>query len=212
MTHFSALLAEATPWLSEYGYPLLFLAVMAEGMGIPTPGQTLLIAAALLAGKGTLHPVAVLACALAASMLGANLGFFIGRRGGRRLLLRLGVNRRHLSRLTGFYRRFGAWPALFDRFFDGARQLGGLLAGAAAMSWPRFFLFDALGAMCWVTLWGLGPLELERHAERLHGLWNRVNPWAAGFALAAVALLAIWLWRRRDDARNIVSPHPAAPR
>ncbi len=212
MTPFSHLLAEATPWLSAHGYLALFLAVMAEGMGIPTPGQTLLIGAALLAGKGTLHPAAVLACALAASMLGANLGFFIGRRGGRRLLLKLGVNRRRLSRLTGFYRRHGAWPVLFDRFFDGARQLGGLLAGAAAMPWPRFFLFDALGASAWVMLWGLGALQLERHAERLHGLWNMANPWAAGFALAVVALLAFWLWRRRDVPRSSPSPHPAEPR
>ncbi len=207
MSHVPALLAEVSPWLAAHGYLILFLAIMVEGMGIPTPGQTLLIGASLLAGKGVLNPVMVLACGLSAALLGANAGFLMGRRGGRRLILHLGVNRHRLAKLTGFYHRFGAWPALFDRFFDGARQLGSMLAGTAAMSWPRFFLFDGLGALCWVALWGLGPLELERHAAQLHVLWGRVNPVVAGLVVATLAGLAVWLWRRHDAAipREVVA-------
>jgi membrane protein DedA with SNARE-associated domain len=191
------LLVEALPWLHRYGYLALVIAVGVEGFGIPAPGQTLLVGAALLSGRGEMDLEVVLLCALLASMAGDNLGYLIGRRGGRRLILRLGVNRHRLARVSRFYRRFGVWPVLASRFFDGARQLGGLVAGSAAMRWPRFFAADAAGALLWVGVWGLGVYQFERHAGRLHAIWAQINPVAIAVAVGAVAAIAVWLWRTR---------------
>jgi membrane protein DedA with SNARE-associated domain len=197
MSALHGILARAAPWLHHYGFAALVLAVSVEGIGIPAPGQTLLIGAALLAAKGEMSLLVVLGCALAATVAGDNLGYLIGRRGGRRLILRLGANRHRLVKLSRFYRRFGSWPVLADRFFDGARQIGSLLAGAATMSWPRFFVFDLIGALLWVGIWGGGMYQLERHVVWLHGIWTRSNPVIAGLSLIAVAALGFWLWRRR---------------
>lgn len=210
MSSLHALLALAEPWLRHYGYAALFLAVMAEGMGIPTPGQSLLVAAALLAGKGLMSLPATLLCALFATLAGDNLGYLIGRRGGRRLVLRLGVDRLRLRRLAGFYRRFGAWPVLIDRFFDGARQLGSLLAGVVAMPWPRFVVFDALGGLSWVGAWGWGAYQFEGHAAWWRGIWTRVDPAVAGLLLVALAALGFWLRRGRERRGSPARREPCA--
>lgn len=200
MTHLHELLVEARPWLGHYGYAVLFLAVMAEGLGIPAPGQTLLIGAALLAGAGQMNAAGVLATGLAAILAGDNLGYALGRRGGRRLILRLGVNRRRLRRLDRFYARRGGLAVMFDCFFDGTRQIGSLLAGSAAMPWRRFLLFDSAGAVLWVGFWGYGSTRLERHAAVLHRGWTHINPWVAAASLLALVPLALWLWRRQEAA------------
>jgi membrane protein DedA with SNARE-associated domain len=200
MDHLHVLLNAFDPWLRQYGYLLLFVAIFVEGMGIPAPGQTLLIGAALLTGEGELNPVWLMPCALLAALLGDNLGYLIGRRGGRRTVLRFGVNPSRLAKLSGFYRRHGIWPVLFSRFFDGARQLGSLLAGTAVMPWPRFFLIDALGAVLWVCVWVLGPIELEGQGARLHWLWSEVDILALGASLAAVLALGVWLRLRHGEA------------
>lgn len=199
MTHLHGLLSEALPWLEHYGYAVLFLALMTEGMGIPAPGQTLLIGAALLSGQGTMNPVGVLGTGVVALLLGDNLGYILGRRGGRRLILHLGVNRRRLRRLDRFYLRWGGWAVMLDCFFDGTRQVGSLLAGSAAMPWWRFFAFDAVGALLWVGVWGLGSLQLERHTAALHTYWSHINPYAVAISLVAILVLAIWLWRRQEE-------------
>lgn len=202
MTHLHDLLIEARPWLEHYGYVALFLALMAEGMGIPTPGQTLLIGAALLSGHGEMNPVGVLGTGVAALLLGDNLGYALGRRGGRRLVLRLGVNRRRLRKVDRFYLHWGPWAVMLDCFFDGTRQMGSLLAGSATMPWWRFFLFDATGTLLWVGVWGFGSLQLERHTAVLHRLWSHINPYAIAASLLAVLGLAIWLWRRQEESHD----------
>lgn len=200
MDHLHILLSTFDPWLRQFGYPVLFIAILVEGIGIPAPGQTLLIGAALLAGEGELNPVWLLPCALSAALLGDNLGYLLGRGRGRRIVPRLGVNPARLARLSGFYRHHGIWPVLFSRFFDGTRQLGSLLAGTAAMPWPRFLLIDALGAMLWVCVWVIGPIELEGQGARLHWLWSQVDFLAVGASLAAVLALGVWLRRRHGVA------------
>lgn len=200
MDHLQALLVQAEPWLRAYGYPVLFVSILVEGLGIPAPGQTLLIAASLLAGKGEMNPVLLMPCALLATLLGDNLGYWLGRSGGRRLLLRLGVAPTRLSRLARLYRRHGVWPVPFNRFFDGPRQLGGLLAGTALMAWPVFFVVDALGGVAWVSLWVVGPIEMEAHGAALHHLWSAINPVVMCLTVGGLLYFGIRYWRRRDTA------------
>lgn len=192
---------QATPWLERYGYVAVAVGVGIEGVGIPLPGATLMGGAALLAGQGEMNLAAVLLTAWMAAVVGDNLGYWLGRRGGHRLLLRSGVNRHRLARLHRFYERFGIALILFGRFFDGTRQLNGLVAGSAAMPWPRFAAAEAIGAALWVGFWVVGLYTLDHHLAQLHGWIARLNPWVAASAvlLLVTVLLALYRHRRGGD-------------
>jgi membrane protein DedA with SNARE-associated domain len=190
------MLTQAEPWLHHYGYPAVAVAVMLEGAGIPLPGAILMGGAALLAGQGELNVLAVWLVACVAAVSGDNLGYWIGRSGGRRLLLRFHPVGRRLGRFEGFYQRFGIWLILFGRFFDGTRQLNGLVAGSASMPWPGFLAADAAGSTLWVSTWVVGLYALERHAAALHRWLAYANPWVAGGALVALALTLYLLFHR----------------
>jgi membrane protein DedA with SNARE-associated domain len=140
---------------AQLGYTALFGIIFAESAGLPVPGETALLAAGVMAGAGHLALPVVVAVAAVASILGDNLGYAIGRRGGRRLLLRpgrfAGWRHRALHRAEGFFARHGQAAVLFARWVPVARYLTPLTAGAAQMPWRRFFLFNAAGAVGWCT-------------------------------------------------------------
>ncbi len=142
------------------GYPLLFVLVMAESGGAPIPGETALITAGVLASRGKLQIEWVIVTAAAAAIVGDNIGYLIGRKGGRWLLERPG--RFHRQRLevlrTGepFFKRHGAKAVFFGRFLLGLRVWASWLAGATRMHWRTFVVWNALGGITWAT--GIGLL------------------------------------------------------
>src|ERR1700722_3387661 len=143
----------------DAGYPLLFLIVMCESSGLPVPGETGLITAAVLASQGNLKIVPVIALAAAAAIVGDNIGYLIGRKGGRWLLQRPGIfHRQRLEVLaTGepFFERHGPKAVFFGRFLLGLRVWASWLAGATRMHWRSFVLWNALGGISWATAIGL---------------------------------------------------------
>jgi len=188
MTGFEHMLADAGPWLDRYGYLALAVAVMGEGFGLLLPGGTLLGASALLAADGEMRLWVVIAVAWTAAAAGDNLGYWIGRLGGRALLLRAGLRPERLERFDGFYHRFGSWLILLGRFFDGTRQLNGLVAGSTRLLWQRFLLLDLAGSGLWVGFWAIGLYNVERHSAWLHHWLLRINPWVAGAVVIAVVV------------------------
>jgi membrane-associated protein len=142
------------------GYPLLFVLVMAESGGVPIPGETALITAGVLASRGKLQIEWVIVTAAAAAIVGDNIGYLIGRKGGRWLLERPG--RFHRQRLevikTGepFFERHGPKAVFFGRFLLGLRVWASWLAGATKMHWRTFVAWNALGGITWAT--GIGLL------------------------------------------------------
>ncbi len=169
------------------GYPLMFLLVMSESSGLPIPGETALIAAAVLASRGKLEIELVIALAAAAAIIGDNIGYLIGRKGGRWLLLRPGpfLERRRQVLITGepFFERHGPKAVFFGRFILGLRVWASWLAGATRMPWRSFFLWNALGGVIWASAIGLIAYHLGRSAG------NVVE--AFGLYGAAALLLAI---------------------
>ena len=163
---------------------------------MPAPGQTLLMAGALLAGRGELSLPAVLATAFAATVLGNAAGYEIGRRGGRPLLLRF-ARPEVLARIEGWFRKSDAAVVGLGRFVDGARQLNGLAAGAFGMEPRRFHRASLRGAVLWTGFWGLGAFLFGRDfdvvARWVHGTRGILLTAAA---LASVVLL-LWLFLRR---------------
>lgn len=190
--------ARARPLLERYGYPAVFTAIFVEGAGIPGPGETLLIAAAIDAAAGSLSITVILLVAVAGAVLGNSLGYLIGRAGGRRLLRRLPISEERLGRVEALFERYGAAFIVVARFFDGPRQLNGIMAGILEMPWWRFSLWNLCGALLWVGVWGLGVYALDRDLDPLLALVRRFEPLA--IALTAAALLAglFYLWRRRQ--------------
>lgn len=188
--------------LSHVGYPVLFLLVMAESSGVPVPGETSLIAAAVLASQGQLEIAAVIPIAAAAAIVGDNIGYQIGRRGGRWLLKRPG--RFHRQRLqvleTGepFFERHGSKAVFFGRFLLGLRVWASWLAGATHMRWRSFLFWNALGGICWATGVGLIAYYLGHAAGdalQTFGIFGLV-----AVVVVAAGLLIAHLRHRRHQA------------
>ncbi len=172
--------------VSHVGYPLLFLLVMAESGGMPVPGETSLIAAAVLASQGKLQIELAIAIAATAAIVGDNIGYQIGRKGGRWLLQRPGrFHRQRLQVLASgepFFERHGPKAVFFGRFVLGLRVWASWLAGATHMRWRSFVLWNALGGVCWATAVGLVAYFLG------HAAGNAIQTFGL-FGLIAVLVL-----------------------
>ncbi len=188
-------------FLHRYGYLAVFLLVMLEDFGLPTPGETTLIAASLIAARGGLRIEWVAACAWLGAVIGDNIGFAIGRYGGMRLLARygryVGINAERLSFVQRFFDRWGGAMVVLARFVEIARQINGIVAGSAGMTRRHFLLYNALGAALWVGVWSLGTFLVgDRFLAYLPDMAR------ASYALLAAALVLLigygwWLRRRR---------------
>jgi membrane protein DedA with SNARE-associated domain len=207
LEHFLTL---ARPWFEHYGIAVLFVTVFIEGFGIPAPGETFMIGGALLARQGELHLGAVTAVAWLAAVLGDNLGYVIGRLGGRHLLLRLRFPPAHLQKVEQRFRRYGIWLVAFARFFEVLRQLNGIVAGSLKMPWLRFLVFNALGASLWVLLWVGGVYFFSAWMADLLHAFGRLHDGVAVVSGLAAAGILVWLilrWRKQSASLPDKSPH-----
>lgn len=186
--------------VSAHGYAAIASVVGVEGMGIPVPGETTLVAAAIYAGTSHQLSIAiVIAAAAAGAVIGDNAGYWIGRRIGCPLLTKYG----HYARLTPerlrlgeyLFRRHGGKFVIAGRFIAVLRSFTALLAGANRMPWRRFVVFDAMGAALWATGWGLAAYFF---GERLHQV--RGPAAVAALVLAAVAVVMAVRFFRRHEA------------
>jgi membrane protein DedA with SNARE-associated domain len=193
-------IARVRPLLERYGYPAVFVAIAVEGMLIPAPGQTLLIAAAIDAVHGGLNIVALVAVALLAATFGNSIGYLIGRVGGRPLLKKLPISEARLDRVDALFHRYGGLFILVARFFDGSRQLNGVMAGMLEMSWWRFTFWNVLGAVIWVAVWGIGTYWLDRDIGQVAAALKRFEPLVIALLVAALLAGLVYLWRRRRHA------------
>jgi membrane protein DedA with SNARE-associated domain len=183
------------------GYPLLFLIVMSESGGVPVPGETGLITAAVLASQGKLDIALVIPIAAAGAIVGDNIGYVIGRKGGRWLLERPGAfqSQRHEVLAVGqpFFQRHGPRAVFFGRFILGLRVWASWLAGATEMHWRSFVLWNALGGITWASAIGLIGYYLGHSAGgaiEAFGLF--------GLAALAIAVAGALLARRRHRAHG----------
>lgn len=197
LTHYLDL---ASPYLHQYGYLAVFGMVLVEGFGMPAPGQTMIIAGGLFAARGDMHIAVLVIVAWTAAVLGDNIGYAIGRYGGRQLVLRhggrAGLRAAHLDHVERFFDRYGGGIVIIARFLEVLRQLNGVVAGFGGMSWPRFLGFNALGAALWVGVWGYGVYRLGRHMEQVLVWLKMVEPYLVGAGVLALLGLGVYLMRR----------------
>jgi membrane protein DedA with SNARE-associated domain len=201
-------LINVTHLVQVFGYPLLFLVVMAESSGLPVPGETGLIAAAVVASQGKLHIELVIPIAALAAIVGDNIGYQIGRKGGRWILERPGrfESQRRQVLVTGepFFERHGPKAVFFGRFILGLRVWASWLAGATHMRWRSFFLWNALGGICWATAIGLLAYFLG------HAAGNAIQTFGL-FGLFAVLVVVVGfvIAHRRHRSSTEESAEPA---
>ncbi len=198
-------LGHLAPLLNQHGYLAVGGLVLLEDFGLPVPGETILVAAAVYAGAARLNVVAVGLVALAAAIIGDNIGFAIGHFGGRRLALRYGryvfLTKDRLDRAQDLIGRHGGKIVIVARFIEGLRQLNGVITGIAGMRWAAFVAFNALGATLWVGAWLTVGYVSGRHIDTIYRIGSRYELYF-GIAVAALILAAITrhlLRRRRAD-------------
>jgi membrane protein DedA with SNARE-associated domain len=143
-----------------YGYWGVFFLVALESAGIPLPGETALVSAAIFAGQGTLNIYAVIACAALAAIIGDNAGYWVGREFGFPLIYKygktVGVDEGRLKVAQYLFLRHGGKIVFFGRFVAILRAFAAFLAGVNHLPWPRFLIFNALGGIVWASLFGFG--------------------------------------------------------
>ena len=196
------------PLLDHWGYLAVGFLIFVEDFGVPSPGETVLIAASVYAGAGRLNIVAVGMIGFAAAVLGDNLGYAIGRFGGRALVLRLGryvlLTPERLDRAESFFTRHGGKIVTVARFIEGLRQANGIIAGITRMPWPRFVAFNALGAALWVGTWTAVGYLAGNHIQVIYTQANRYALYLLAAAALGIAALIVRHWRRarREAARG----------
>jgi membrane-associated protein len=190
------------------GYPLLFAIVTGESSGVPLPGETALITASVLASRGKLQIELVIALAGAGAIVGDNIGYLIGRKGGRWLLQRPGRFQRERRQVLEigepFFERHGPKAVFLGRFVLGLRVWASWLAGATRMRWRSFLLWNALGGVCWATAVGLLAYELGHSAGNVLQTFGLF-----GLGVALLGIVAALLLRRR--ARRRPARHSGLP-
>ena len=189
-------LASLAPLLDHYGYLALGGLIFVEDFGVPAPGESILIAASVYAGAGRLNIVAVGVIAVLAAVAGDNIGYAIGRYGGHALVVRFGkyvlITRERLDKAERFFRRYGGQIVVVARFIEGLRQLNGIMAGIAEMPWPRFLVFNTIGATLWVGVWStVGYLA----GNNIASIFATVTRYSLYLLIALGVLVAAWITR-----------------
>ena len=186
--------------LDHYGYWAVALLLLLENIGVPVvPGEFAMIGGAIFAGTGRagLNIVVVGVVAFVASVVGAEIGYLIGRFAGRELILRYGkyvlIKPHHLDRAEAIVDRYGGIVVVIARFIVGLREAIGIIAGITEMRWLTFTIYNVIGAAAWVATWvTIGDLA----GDHINTIYADVNRFSLYVFIALAVLLAGYIaWR-----------------
>ncbi|HVS59855.1 MAG TPA: DedA family protein [Gemmatimonadaceae bacterium] len=187
-----------------YTYPVLFLLVLVESLGIPLPGEIALVTAAAYASRGSISIYVVIALAAAGAIIGGILGYWIGVKGGLPLIARyggyIGVRKSHIDKTHAFFERNGSKTILFGRFIALLRTWAAVVAGAACMSFTKFVTYNTIGSIVWAIVFGWLGYYFGRDLPLLEMYISR-----AGFGVLIVGAAAVPVfifYIRRKGATN----------
>jgi membrane protein DedA with SNARE-associated domain len=173
---------------TKYGYGVVFAGVLVEGAGVPVPGETMVLAGAVLAHLGRLSFPLVVLSAICGGLTGDNLGFLIGRLGGRRLAERygrpLGLTAERFAAFDRFFDRHGPRTIFIGRFVTGLRVACAMLAGGSGLPWRTFALYNAAGVVTW-------SIVIATAGYLLGESWDRLERLVGGTGLLFLALIVV---------------------
>lgn len=186
--------------IHQYGGWVVFVVVFLESIGLPIPGETILVTAAIYAGTTqNLSIGVVLLAAIAGASLGSLIGFWIGKRYGYWVLLRygsyIGLTEARIKIAQYLFQRRGVGVVIGARFVAGLRSFVGLIAGAGQMAFSSFMVANVVGAAGWALIYGLAAYYLGKEIEKF------ARPAALVFAIigACAIIAAIIYWRRKEQ-------------
>jgi membrane protein DedA with SNARE-associated domain len=188
--------------LSSFGYLAVFALVGLESLGIPLPGETMLITAGIYAG--TTHHLAiagVIGASIAGAIIGDNIGYLVGYKGGLPFLRRYGryirLNESGVRLVRYLFSKYGGRVVFFGRFVSILRTYAAFFAGTSHMRWGRFFVFNALGGIIWSVAYGLAAYYGQNAFRRLS------TPLDVAVAAVAVVLIALLVRFVRHHAKRL---------
>jgi membrane protein DedA with SNARE-associated domain len=198
--------------VAHVGYPLLFALIAIETMGVPVPGEAALLAAAVIASRGDLDIEVVIVLAASAAILGDNVGYLIGRHGGRRLLQRPGKfetqRRRVLEYGEPFFARHGGKAVFFGRWMAWLRIWSAWLAGINRMRWPSFVFWNAAGGIVWAVSVGLVAYYLGEAGDKAIKTAGLAG--GAGVVVSGLVVVAVLRYRHRQAEERADRESPTA--
>ncbi|MEV2189906.1 DedA family protein [Streptomyces phaeochromogenes] len=202
-------------------YLLVGLVIGLESLGIPLPGEIILVSAALLASQhGDINPVVLGACAVAGAIIGDSIGYAIGRKGGRPLLAWLGAkfprhfSEGHIATAEKSFEKWGMWAVFFGRFVALLRIFAGPLAGVLRMPYWKFLTANVLGGI----LWAGGTTAVIYYVGVVAESWLKRFSWLGLVLALLIGLTSMLVLKRkakkvsaeREAERTAAEPVPAA--
>jgi membrane protein DedA with SNARE-associated domain len=205
--HLPGVLHSLEPTLNHFGYLAVLGLVLIEDFGVPVPGETVLILAAVYAGAGRLNVVLVALLGFCGAVIGDNIGFAIGHFGGRPVIERYGryifLTPERIDRASGFFERHGGWIIIVARFIEGLRQANGIIAGISGIHWAKFLVFNAIGAALWVAVWTSVGYFSGSHIDTIYHDGTRYSTY---LAVALAVLLLAFIARHVVRIRRARAP------
>jgi membrane protein DedA with SNARE-associated domain/membrane-associated phospholipid phosphatase len=193
--------------IEHYGYLVVLFGVMLESTGVPLPGETILLAAGVLVQRGHLDLGDAIAFGILGAVVGDQIGYWVGREGGRPFVLRWGrylfISPRRLARAEAFFERHGGKAVFLARFFSGLRLFGALVAGISRMRWGTFLIYNALGGAVWATAVVLVGYFLGSSLALVERWLGRATLVLASVVAVAVAFYLAYRWAARNRARLV---------
>ncbi|MEP6991624.1 MAG: DedA family protein [bacterium] len=192
-----------THLIERYGYFAVALLVTLEGFGLPLPGETAVVTAAAFAARGSLNIYGVVLSTVIGTVLGGSGGYWVGRIGGRGLLVRHGhwirLDASRLARTEAYFKRHGAKTVFIARFIALLRIFGSLLAGVAHMPFAEFTAVNLAGGVLWAAVFSAVGYLFGKHLSQLDNYLGRIS-----IALSVLVVIGyfIWRWRQRVAERS----------
>jgi membrane protein DedA with SNARE-associated domain len=195
---------------AHYGVWTVAFIVGLESLGLPLPGETILILASVYAATHDGNIATVIAAAIVGAVVVDNIGYALGRGFGYPLLLRfgpyVGLTEGRIKLGQYLFLKHGGMVVFFGRFFAVLRFLAAFLAGVNRLAWPRFLLANALGGVVWATAVGLLAYTLDRDIHRIQGTLGII----AG-AIAVCVLGGLFVYLRRNESKLQADAEAALP-
>lgn len=192
------IVTELSPWLSQYGYLALAIAIAIEGVGIPAPGQSLLIVATIFAISGKLSLPAVIIVAFISAFCGNLFGYVIGAQFGDWLLNKNWIKPETEQKLHRFIKKYGLFSMVLSRFVEGLKQYLSIGCGIAKMPLKQFLIGNLLATALWVLIFCGGVIVIEQQLASMSLLYEQYQwqIWTIG-AMSLFVFFAVWRYRKK---------------
>src|SRR5262245_12598407 len=189
-------------WVRQYGYVLVAVFLTVEAAGVPIPGESALVTAAAFAGRGTMHIVGVIIAASIGTIAGGHIGYWIGVRGGSRVLSKygrwVGLNDQRLETTRKFFEVHGAKTVATGRFVAFVRSFMGFFAGLSGMPFRTFAIYNAAGGVVWVLAFSILGYAFGRNLPRLIHYIGRVSLLLAILIALIAGVTFLWRWFNKN--------------